>query len=149
MDWGQISMKKEQNKSVIHNRKVFCGFIWKRKNFISFVMWIVFVTIFGNMIGRFCINLRKCISITWALRNSYLCQIQRTEIIKIFIKESKMVNDCKLQLMHLMILFALAIVQLNISMTLLLLNQKYLQMKRTRLAVIIKKWEIRKKLLLP
>ena len=32
--------------------------------------------------------------------NSYLCGIQRTENIKIFIKESKIVNDSKLMLMH-------------------------------------------------
>ena len=59
-----------------------------------------------------------------------------------------MVNDSKLQLMYLMILFGLCIAQLNISMTLLWLNQKHLRMQRNRLAIIMKKWEIRNKLLL-
>ena len=65
------------------------------------------------MIGLFCINLWKYISIRCALINCYLCRLQRTEIIKIFMKESKMVNDSKLQLMYLMILFGLFIAQLN------------------------------------
>ena len=38
-----------------------------------------------------------------------------------------MVNDSKLQQMYLMILFGLSIAQLNFFMTLLLLNQEYLQ----------------------
>ena len=80
--------------------------------------------------------------------NFYLCRIQRTEIIVIFIKESKMVNNSKLQLMYFRIFFGLSIAQLNFFVTLLLLNQKYLQMQRTRLAIIMKKREIRKKLLL-
>ena len=100
------------------------------------------------MIGLFCIHFWKCISISSDLINCYLCRILRTEIIKIFIIESKMVNDSKLQQMYLMILFGLSIAQLNFFMTLLLLNQEYLQMQRTRLAIIMKKREIRKKLLL-
>ena len=100
------------------------------------------------MIGLFCINFWKCISISCDLINCYICRILRTEIIKIFVKESKMVNGSKLQLMYLMILFGLSIAQLSFFMTLLLLNQEYLQMQRTRLAIIMKKREIRKKLLL-
>ena len=50
--------------------------------------------------------------------------------------------------MYLMILFGLSTTQLNSFITFLLLNQKYLQMQRTRLATIMKKREIRKKLLL-
>ena len=80
--------------------------------------------------------------------NFYLCRIQRTEIIAIFIKERKMVNNSKLQLMYFRIFFGLSIAQLNFFVTLLLLNQKYLLMQRTRLAIIMKKREIRKKLLL-
>ena len=45
-------------------------------------------------------------------------------------------------------LLGLSMAQLNFFMTLLLLNQKYLQMQRTGLAVIMKKREIRKKLIL-
>ena len=63
------------------------------------------------------------------LINCYLCRIQITEIIKIFIKESKMVNNSKLQLMYLMVLLGLSIAQVNFFLTLLLLNQKYLQMQ--------------------
>ena len=37
-DWGQSSMKTEQNESVIQNGEFFCGFIWKRKRLISFLM---------------------------------------------------------------------------------------------------------------
>ena len=50
-------------------------------------------------------------------------------------KESKMMNDSKLQLMYLMILFELSIAQITIFMTFSLLFQKYLQMQRTRLAI--------------
>ena len=50
-------------------------------------------------------------------------------------KESKMMNDRKLQLMYLMILFELSIAQITIFMTFFLLIQKYLQMQRTRLAI--------------
>ena len=50
-------------------------------------------------------------------------------------KESKMMNDSKLQLMYLMILFELSIAQITIFMTFSLLIQKYLQMQRTRLAI--------------
>ena len=50
-------------------------------------------------------------------------------------KESKMMNDSKLQLMYLMILFELSIAQITIFMTFFLLIQKYLQMQRTRLAI--------------
>ena len=50
-------------------------------------------------------------------------------------KKSKMMNDSKLQLMYLMILFELSIAQITIFMTFSLLIQKYLQMQRTRLAI--------------
>ena len=50
-------------------------------------------------------------------------------------KESKMMNDSKLQLMYLMILFELSIAQITVFMTFFLLIQKYLQMQRTRLAI--------------
>ena len=50
-------------------------------------------------------------------------------------KESKMMNDRKLQLMYLMILFELSIAHITIFMTFFLLIQKYLQMQRTRLAI--------------
>ena len=50
-------------------------------------------------------------------------------------KESKMMNDRKLQLMYLMILFELSIAQITVFMTFFLLIQKYLQMQRTRLAI--------------
>ena len=50
-------------------------------------------------------------------------------------KESKMMDDSKLQLMYLMILFELSIAQITIFMTFSLLFQKYLQMQRTRLAI--------------
>ena len=46
-----------------------------------------------------------------------------------------MMNDSKLQLMYLMILFELSIAQITIFMTFFLLIQKYLQMQRTRLAI--------------
>ena len=46
-----------------------------------------------------------------------------------------MMNDSKLQLMYLMILFELSIAQITIFMTFSLLFQKYLQMQRTRLAI--------------
>ena len=46
-----------------------------------------------------------------------------------------MMNDSKLQLMYLMILFELSIAQITIFMTFSLLIQKYLQMQRTRLAI--------------
>ena len=50
-------------------------------------------------------------------------------------KESKMMNNSKLQLMYLMILFELSTAQITIFMTFFLLIQKYLQMQRTRLAI--------------
>ena len=50
-------------------------------------------------------------------------------------KKSKMMNDSKLQLMYLMILFELSIAQITVFMTFFLLIQKYLQMQRTRLAI--------------
>ena len=56
-----------------------------------------------------------------------------------------MVNDSKLQLMYFIILFGLSIAQLNKKI--ILLNQKYLQMQRTRL-ITMKKREIRRKLVL-
>ena len=59
-----------------------------------------------------------------------------------------MVNHSKLQLIYFMILFELSIAKLIFFMTLFLLNQKYLQIQRTRLAIIMKKREVRKKLLL-
>ena len=46
-----------------------------------------------------------------------------------------MMNDSKLQLMYLMILFELSIAQITVFMTFFLLIQKYLQMQRTRLAI--------------
>ena len=54
------------------------------------------------MIGLFCINLWIYISISCDLINCYLCRIQENEIINVFIKESKMVNNSKLQMMYLM-----------------------------------------------
>ena len=90
-----------------------------------------------------------CTSIGCDLINCCLCRIQRMEIMKIFIKESKIMNDSNLQLNY-FILLELSIAQLFFFffVTLFRLNQKYLQMQRTRLAIIMKKQGIRKKLLL-
>ena len=68
-----------------------------------------------------------CTSISCSdLINCYLCRVQRPEIIKVFSREIKMVNDdIKLQLMYL--LFCLGYLWLSkFCMTFLLLNQKYL-----------------------
>ena len=85
------------------------------------------------MIGLFCINLWKYISISCDLINCYLCRIQETEIINVFIKENKMVNNSKLQMMYLMIttpayaFFSLkSLVVSNNNWTLLLVQTRYM-----------------------